>query len=284
MSTQPPPPFRPRQCLPLSPKIMQELMGDVTLQIARQIVNSTPLNTGAIILDNGCGNGVVTQAITETKEAGDITIHATDVVPPLVQATAALAASKGWADSVKAEVMPAEALSFGDNYFTDSFNNFLIFLVKDPEKVASHIYRTLKPGGTAIVTTWASVAHHNPILKANNATRGEDAFHAYKEGAKWQSADHLKSVLEGAGFKDIKMSQSDAVLQIPDLKRWSEVAWSFLGAPKGPAGGWVESDEERFDEAVAVVKRAMEDEETITVDGKGGAAARMIAHIAVAKK
>jgi ubiquinone/menaquinone biosynthesis C-methylase UbiE len=263
---------------------MQELMGDVTLQIARKIINIPHLAPGAIILDNGCGNGVVTQAITEIKSPGEATIYATDLVPPMVAATAAIAASKGWTDSVKAEAMPAESLTFENDFFTESFNNFLIFLVKDPEKAAAHIYRTLKPGGIAIVTTWASVAHHDAIIKASDETRGVDAFHAYKEGAKWQSTDHLKSVLEGAGFKDIKITRKDAVLPIENLKRWAEVAWSFLGAPKGPAGGWVEKDEEMFEKAVEIVEREMRNEAKVTLDGKGGASARMVAHIAVAKK
>jgi hypothetical protein len=136
----------------------------------------------------------------------------------------------------------------------------------------------------AIVTTWASVAHHDAIIKASDETRGFDAFHAYKEGAKWQSADYLKSILEGAGFKDIEITQKEAVLPIENFDRWAEVAWSFLGAPKGPAGGWVEKDEEMFEKAVGIVKREMENEEKVTLDGNGGASARMVAHIAVAKK
>jgi ubiquinone/menaquinone biosynthesis C-methylase UbiE len=263
---------------------MQELMGDVSLQIARKIVNLAPIAPGAVILDNGCGNGVITQAISEIRKPGDATIYATDLVPPMVVATAALAKAKGWSESVKTEAQPAEALTFEDNFFTDSFSNFLIFLVKEPEKVASQIYRTLKPGGVAIITTWAKTAHHDAIIRASDLTRGPETFHAYKEGGKWQTAKHLESVLAQAGFNDINISQSEAILPIPDLKRWSEVAWSFLGAPNGPAGGWVETDELRFDEAVGILQKAMETEDKVTLDGNGGATAKMIAHIAVVKK
>jgi ubiquinone/menaquinone biosynthesis C-methylase UbiE len=48
-------------------------------------------------------------------------------------------------------------LTFPDEMFTHSFTNFAIFSLPDNEaaRAASHIYRTLKPGGTAAITTWA---------------------------------------------------------------------------------------------------------------------------------
>jgi len=286
MSSNEAPAFRPKQCLPPTPAIMKELMGDVSLQVARKLVTLAPMAPGSIILDNGCGNGVVTEAITEVRKPGEVTIYATDLVPPMAAATTALAASKGWSEFVKAEAMPAEALTFVDNMFTESYNNFLISLAKEPEKVASHIYRTLKPGGVALITTWAELSHEQAVLKANDATRGSDAFHAYKARQEWRTASHLKKVLEEAGFKgeNIDISQKEAFLTIENMGRWSNLAWSFLGAPKGPAGGWVEADETRFEEAVAIFAKGMEADKNVTLDGNGGAKVKMVAHIAVAKK
>ena len=286
MSSNEAPAFRPKQCLPPTPAIMKELMGDVSLQVARKLVTLAPMVPGSIILDNGCGNGVVTEAITEVKKPGNITIHATDLVPTMAAATAALAASKGWSESVKAEAMPAEALTFADNTFTESYNNFLIFLVKEPEKVVSHIYRTLRPSGIALITTWAELSHEQGILKANDTTRGADAFHAYKMRKEWKTASHLRKVLEDAGFngENIETGQKEAILTIKNMGRWSNLAWSFMGAPMGPAGGWVEADEARFEEAAAILAKEMEADRNVTLDGNGGAKVKMIAHIAIARK
>jgi hypothetical protein len=76
--------------------------------------------------------------------------------------------------------------------------------VKEPEKAAAHIYRTVKPGGIAIVTSWADVSHNNAILKPHEETRGPDAFHAMKNREVWGKASHLVSVLETAGFKNVR--------------------------------------------------------------------------------
>jgi hypothetical protein len=99
--------FVPKQRLLLTPAAMQELMGDVTLQVARQFLKMIPpIPAGSTLHDNACGNGVVTQAIMETHEPGTVIIHATDNNPAL------------WKDYIKTEVMPAEALTFEDDFFS----------------------------------------------------------------------------------------------------------------------------------------------------------------------
>jgi ubiquinone/menaquinone biosynthesis C-methylase UbiE len=59
---------------------------------------------------------------------------------------------KGWKD-VRAEVMNSEDLMFSNDTFTHSFANFLM-AVSDRDKVASEMYCTLRPGGTAFATIW----------------------------------------------------------------------------------------------------------------------------------
>jgi len=279
--------FTPKQSLPLTPALMQELMGDVSLQIARRCMTLVPpFNSSSVLLDNACGSGVVTQAVMEMEEPGNFTVHATDMNPKMCEMTAAIAASKGWTENVQTDVMPAEALTFHNDTFTHSFSNFLIFLAKEPDKVADNIYRTLKPGGVAIVTTWAEVPHERAILKAHTTTRGADAFHAHKTRLEWKQASHLASVMERAGFSNVETVKCDATLRIVNLERWSKVAWSFLGAPMGPAGGWTKEDEENFEEAVSIVwdELSKDEDENVETDGTGGAKIKMVAHIAIGKK
>jgi ubiquinone/menaquinone biosynthesis C-methylase UbiE len=47
--------------------------------------------------------------------------------------------------------MRAQELTFPDNYFDFSFTNFAVADLDDPKVVAQHLFRTLKPGGRAIV-------------------------------------------------------------------------------------------------------------------------------------
>lgn len=274
--------FTPKQSVPRTAEHMQELMGDVSLQVARHCMTLIPLMPpGTNLLDNACGNGVVTQAVIETQKLGNAIIHATDIGPTMCKATSALAASKGWGGHVKSDVMPAEDLKFDDDTFSHSFTNFLIFGVSDPDKVASNIYRTLKPDGVAIVTTWAEVAHEEAILAGHAATRSSDAKHPIQSREVWKKVSHLTEILEKAGFTDVKTVQSDSILTVKDVRRWATVAWSFLGAS---TDGWQQADEDKFDEAVAVVYDKLQNSEKFASDGAGGAKVRMVANIAIARK
>ena len=59
---------------------MQELMGDVTPQIALHCMNLVaPMASASVLLDNGCGNGGVTQAVIETQEPGSVIVYAIDI-------------------------------------------------------------------------------------------------------------------------------------------------------------------------------------------------------------
>jgi ubiquinone/menaquinone biosynthesis C-methylase UbiE len=180
--------------------------------------------------------------------------------------------------------MSAEALKFEDNFFSYSFNNFHVFIVKEPEEAAAQVYRTLKLGGIAVVTSWAEKPFENDIPKVHEATRGLDASHVCKVRDVWKNASHLVSVLEEAGFNNIETETYDVILKINNVEYWSKLAWSFLGAPNGPAGGWVEKDEERLDEAVGIVYDALLKNEKVESDGAGGAKIRMTATSVIAKK
>lgn len=71
--------------------------------------------------------------------------------------------------------MRAQELSFPDNFFDFSFTNFVVADLDDPDIVAQHLYRTLKPGGKAIVCTFAFRPFDEAIISAHYTTRGPNA-------------------------------------------------------------------------------------------------------------
>jgi ubiquinone/menaquinone biosynthesis C-methylase UbiE len=81
-------------------------------------------------------------------------VHATDIAPAMIK----IVQKKNWSNFC-AEVMDAQCLTFPDNEFTHSFTKFAIMAMPGPDKAAAHIYRTLKPGGTAVITTWKDIGY-----------------------------------------------------------------------------------------------------------------------------
>jgi hypothetical protein len=61
-------PFNPIQALNFDRALLQELQGDVSDAIARQLIKKlSPLTESSVVHDNGCGYGAVTIAIMNTK-------------------------------------------------------------------------------------------------------------------------------------------------------------------------------------------------------------------------
>ncbi|KAF2092957.1 S-adenosyl-L-methionine-dependent methyltransferase [Rhizodiscina lignyota] len=112
-----------------------------------------PVTPSSIVHDNACGPGIVTgELITQGLSAGQTPpkIYATDLSPQMIDVVRnRIATVEGWKE-VEAFVCDGKDLSgLDDAIFTHSITNFGIF-----GHGTNAIYRTLKPGGTALVTTF----------------------------------------------------------------------------------------------------------------------------------
>ena len=279
--------FTPKQSVPPSITVMEEVQGDVSAQIAQHTLTLIPfIGQGAVLLDNACGTGAVTEAVlTVVKPRADgtysILIHATDVSPSRIQGLATKVAQNGWSDFVKSAVIAAEALTFEDSTFTHSFMNFGLFAVREADKATAQIYRTLKPGGVVVVTTWASMPHGAAVDATHKATRGSDAALLLRIPEHWYRASTLESVLRQAGFTHVEMSQKEAYLKIKDVHRWVVYAWSLLGEPESR---WQPKDENDWDTAISILEEQLKNLKEYESIGEGGARIRMLSNIAVAVK
>jgi hypothetical protein len=72
----------------------------------------------------------------------------------------------------------------------------------------------------------------------------------------------------------------DAYLKTSDIKRWSQLAWSFLGhMPEG----WNQDDEEKWDQAVETLESELQTGRNTTVESRT-LNIKMTAAVAVAIK
>ena len=117
-------------------------------QIAK--VEPSIISPEAKILENLCGTGFVTEDIL--KRGSEAQFHAVDAAPNMIELAKAKLGDK---PNIHYGVMPGEILEFPDKHFTHSFTNLGILFFKSPAAGAEEIWRTLKPGGIAIVTSWS---------------------------------------------------------------------------------------------------------------------------------
>ena len=83
----------------------------------------------------------------------------------------------------------------------------------------------------------------------------------------WNDGQQIQKVMAAAGFaaEKTRVEKSEAWARTRDLRTWAEQSWAFLGG----LGGWIETDESRWDEAVELlVEFMLKSPETKTVDGE----------------
>ncbi|TEY85741.1 hypothetical protein BOTCAL_0013g00490 [Botryotinia calthae] len=180
--------------------------------------------------------------------------------------------------------MPTQSLTFPDNYFTHSFTNFFItHLDESHEPAAQQVYRTLKPGGTAIVSTWATMAHGEPIERAHLETRGPDVGFLMAMPTHWYGKDALRNFYIVGGFKEenISITTCDVCIEAMDLRHLMSATWSFLGAR---SDGWDPEDEENWDKAVDILIKDIEAGPYYSKLPSGNIALRMVANVGLATK
>jgi SAM-dependent methyltransferase len=91
-----------------------------------------------------------------------------------------------------------------------SITNLGILFFSDPSKGAQEIYRTLKPGGTAIVTSWAHLGYLELINEAQRAVNPNNELYRVPIPREWyQGAPEglLEKTLRDGGFHDVKVHE-----------------------------------------------------------------------------
>ena len=123
----------------------------------------------------------------------------------------------------------------------------------------------------------------NALLATHHSIRGKDAPPPIHLAQLWYGEPHLRKNLENGGFEPakIKFYEEDAYLTHPDIKRWVQLAWSYLGS--SPTG-WTPEDEETWDQALDLTIENLKKEKGYTVNEKGENVMKMLACVAIASK
>ncbi|KAF2825834.1 S-adenosyl-L-methionine-dependent methyltransferase, partial [Ophiobolus disseminans] len=173
--------------------------GPVTAQfIAHNLTLIPSIPSGSVVHDNACGTGVVSRAILAPKPIPDIKIHATDIDPAFLAAFQADATKHNWAIDISNQAQ--ESLTFEDNYFTHSINNIgIIFAPRGGLDGATEIFRTLRPGGTAVVNCWQTITWLPAFLSTNKLTRPGVTFPP--PTVSWADGQQIQKIMLEAGFK-----------------------------------------------------------------------------------
>ncbi len=274
--------FQPKQITKYQASDLAELMGTASIQIIEQALKIIPaIKDGDIIHDNAAGAGAVTEEVLKALPAGaNIHIDATDINKAFMESLQAKADQNKW--PVSASVMDGWDLTFPKDRFTHSFTTFGGPFFAGDGTGAKQIHNILQPGGLVVVGLWLFLPHLRPVIHAHHHTRGEHVPPSYMlETGCGFGEDALRQDLAAAGFTDIRTFHCGAQLVIHDTRRWSQLAWSYLG-PRNE--GWTQEDEDKWEDAVEDLVQQLQSGKGLSKNEKGELVMTFEGCIAVAKK
>ncbi len=245
--------FMPRQALTPTPSLYGELVGDSMEQLAAASMGILGrLRSGSVLHDVGCGLGAGTAAVLAATGSDRILVKGTDINNESLSIYTERATNNGW--PAEGSLADATALDFDDETFSHSLANALLFVLpNDGIGAVREMYRTLKPGGVAIMNCWASTPTLHPIAVAASKTR-PIGTPLPRQGAKqWEDSEFLQSVIAKGGFSldKISLTKRNIRVRLGDIRHFATMLWSFIGGTS--AAGWLETDEENWEQAIDIV-------------------------------
>jgi ubiquinone/menaquinone biosynthesis C-methylase UbiE len=236
----------------------------------RALLDLVALKPGERVLDVACGTGVVTrQAASQVGAAGHVV--GLDLNGGMLALARALGPGVEWREG------NAMALPFPTNTFDVVVCQQGLQFFPDSGTALREAHRVLVPGGRFAVAVWCAI-ESNPGQHA--LTRGLER-HVGTEAADLMStvfrlgdAQTLQTILEIAGFREVRMHREKRVAHFPSPELF--VRWAVVGSVLGRMGVQVR------DESLAALIREVSGALQSYVHADG-LAFPMEAHLAVAR-
>ena len=224
-------------------RFYETAVGQVTRQIADSLVKLSPPFSGeSKILDNATGTAIVVEEIQAriAAECPDIKVLtiATDYAEAMINICREKAAQQPTPFpnlDLSFKVVAAEDIDdtiIPDNSITHSYMNFALFHCGDSAKAAKHIYRSLAPGGTAFITSWADPGYLNAIDKT------EIKPVEFPFSKEWETPSYNKKMLTNAGFDEdkVEVKQEDCLFRAPSVEELAKILYGLVRMMSGRQG------------------------------------------------
>ncbi|KAL3423371.1 methyltransferase type 11 [Phlyctema vagabunda] len=189
-----------------------------TLTVAEKIISSItpPITAESYVLDNASGTGVVTGCIRAVQPKARIV--AADLAPAVLE----ILNQKGF-DDVQTEVLDVRDLkTLKDETFSHVITNF--GMAQDPKdtggpaRAAREIWRVLKPGGVAAVTTWRGRNFTTAFEQTSLRIRPDSEPFSWGADPAWETDYFLMNALAQAGFGEkVSVREIQSAAEAPSL-------------------------------------------------------------------
>ena len=188
---------------------------------AKAAIDLTKLHSGSHILDVACGPGTL-PLLVHDKCRSVKAIDFADQMVSIFKNTINTAAI----DNIDVTCGDAQKLPYDDASFDAAFSMFGLMFFPDRKQGYAEIYRTLKPGGEIVISSWAPVSDSPAMQVMFGAVRAMNPEIPEPQTVidSLENDTFFKNELEKAGFKNVvihRVSQAYYIDSIPGV--WEEL-------------------------------------------------------------
>ena len=164
----------------------------------RLTLEKLALKPDDILLEIGCGGGVLLNMALESVTQAKAIDHSPDMVQ-IAKEKNQEAVSEGRVEIVQGT---AESLPWDDNSFACATANQMFFFIDKPTIVLKELYRVLKPGGRLVITS----------IEGSTLTRL--LFLPWARSMHFYMNREMESMLKEAGFQTPEVKKMEGVIQL----------------------------------------------------------------------
>ncbi len=186
-------------------------------QYADEAIAVSNLKPDATVLDVACGPGTV-----GLKIAGNVNrVYDVDFSESMLAVFRKKIGEAGLRN-VELHCGDAQALPFPDEMFDAAFSMFGLMFFPDRKRGFAEIHRTLKPGGSIAVTSWAPVDESPAMEIMFGAVRAikPDLPQPQRSIASLENPDVFKQEMQDAGFRNIEIRRVTKPFPVPSIAEY----------------------------------------------------------------
>lgn len=179
-------------------------------QYSQKAIELAKLEADHVVLDVATGPGTLALELS----SGVAQVEAIDFSETMVELLRGSIQERGL-QNIRASVMDGQKLEFEEQSFERAFSMFGLIFFPDRAAGFGEIYRVLKQGGLAVISTWASL-EHSPLMQLMFEVNSV-AFPQIQSPNKLLNLDDpemLRSEMEAAGFTNVEVHHFEGSWEI----------------------------------------------------------------------
>lgn len=192
----------------------------VMLPFTRHAIELARPSRQARVLDVATGTGMLALELAPHVAQIDAVDFAPKMLEQLEQRRRALGL-----ENVHVQQADGQALPFPDQSFDAAFSMFGLMFFPDRDRGFSELHRVLRPGGVAVVSSWAPVDQSPLMIQMFGALRAADPTRAAPQ-TNWLSLENpevFERELSAAGFRDVSIEPYTHALPIESAEQFWDV-------------------------------------------------------------